>query len=190
MLLNYGADKNCKDRWGNTPLQEASNNKHATVISLLTQWKAELGLDSAAFALCAAAGVGDMQQVRRFIENGIDPNLGDYDLRTALHVASAAGHDKVVEYLLSQKANPNPADRWKGTPLQDALLNGNALVAALLKAKGGLMPEDVGVEEMCTATSKGDVRKMRLMHDYGIPTDIGDYDYRYPREWLRRRGER
>ncbi|EKX38332.1 hypothetical protein GUITHDRAFT_54093, partial [Guillardia theta CCMP2712] len=35
MLLNYGADKNCKDRWGNTPLQEAINNKHATVISLL-----------------------------------------------------------------------------------------------------------------------------------------------------------
>uniref|UniRef100_A0A0C3STI2 Uncharacterized protein n=1 Tax=Guillardia theta (strain CCMP2712) TaxID=905079 RepID=A0A0C3STI2_GUITC len=95
-----------------------------------------MDIDNPASALCTAAGNGDLAQVRRLIENGVQPNLGDYDNRTALHVASAEGHEKIVEFLLAHKADPSPHDRWKGTPLQDALLNGHSLVATLLKAKG------------------------------------------------------
>eukprot|EP00960_Hanusia_phi_P033537 750499-Hanusia_phi.AAC.11 len=182
VLLNHGADKNIKDRWGNTPLQEAISHKQTLIVGLLTQWKASLGIDNPASALCTAAGSGDLAQVRRLIENGVQPDLGDYDNRTALHVASAEGHEKIVEYLLAHKADPSVQDRWKGTPLQDALLNGHSLVATLLKAKGGSMPQDVGVEEMCAAASSGDLRKLRLMHEYGTPVDVGDYDFRYPCE--------
>jgi ankyrin repeat protein len=35
-----------------------------------------------ASALCVAAGTGDLAQVKRIIENGVDPNVGDYDRRT------------------------------------------------------------------------------------------------------------
>ena len=184
ILLNNGAEKDLKDRWGQTPLQTAINHKQLMIVGLLTQWKASLGFENAASALCEASGGGDLAQVRRLIENGVNANLGDYDRRTALHVASAEGHDKVVEYLLRKKADPNAADRWGGTPLQDALLNGHALVATLLKAKGGSMPKDVGSEEVCSAAGLGDVKRLRLMHDYGQPTDVGDYDFRFPREPL------
>ena len=50
-------------------------------ISQLTAARAKLDMDDPASALCAAAGTGDLAQVRRLIENGVDPNVGDYDRR-------------------------------------------------------------------------------------------------------------
>ncbi|EKX34971.1 hypothetical protein GUITHDRAFT_42184, partial [Guillardia theta CCMP2712] len=35
VLLNHGADKNIKDRWGNTPLQEAISHKQTLIVGLL-----------------------------------------------------------------------------------------------------------------------------------------------------------
>ncbi|EKX42415.1 hypothetical protein GUITHDRAFT_48639, partial [Guillardia theta CCMP2712] len=35
LLLEEGAEKNQKDRWGNTPLQDAINNTQGPVIQLL-----------------------------------------------------------------------------------------------------------------------------------------------------------
>jgi len=56
--------------------------------------------DDPASALCAAAGSGDLSQVKRLIDNGVDPNKGDYDRRTALHLAAAEGNDKVCLFRL------------------------------------------------------------------------------------------
>ncbi len=39
---------------------------------------------------------GDIVQVKHLIDNNVDPNLGDYDQRTALHLSAAEGHDKVL----------------------------------------------------------------------------------------------
>jgi hypothetical protein len=52
------------------------------IVGLLLSSKAKLDFDDPASALCAAAGEGDLAQVKRLIENGVDPNLCDYDRRT------------------------------------------------------------------------------------------------------------
>ena len=74
---------------------------------------------------------GDVEKLRKLLDNKIDPNQGDYDRRTALHVvkkmpgsflrhlspltyrhqAAAEGHAKVVELLISSKAHVNSKDR-------------------------------------------------------------------------------
>ncbi len=110
-LLELGADKNLKDRWGCTPLQEAITHKHTLIVGLLCQHKAALDAPDPAGSMCQAAAVGNVEAVRRFVENGVDPLVGDYDKRTALHIAAAEGQEKVTEYLLSKKADPNPKDR-------------------------------------------------------------------------------
>jgi hypothetical protein len=51
---------------------------------------------------------------------GLDLNNGDYDKRTPLHLAAAAGHMDIVKYLLENGAEANPRDRWGATPLNDA----------------------------------------------------------------------
>ena len=106
-LLKLGVDHNIKDRWGQTPLAIAIKAKQQMVISVLTASNARLDLDSPELSLCTAAGSGDITQVKRLIESGIPPNSGDYDLRTALHVAASEGHEKIVEFLLLSQADPN-----------------------------------------------------------------------------------
>jgi hypothetical protein len=39
--------------------------------------------------LCSAVSEGDLALLRRMLHAGADPNIGDYDKRTALHVAAA-----------------------------------------------------------------------------------------------------
>lgn len=67
--------------------------------------------EDASSHLCAAADVGDMRQLTRLIDNGVDPNVRDYDQRTAFHIAARRGSIKVVDYLVSCKAEINAVDR-------------------------------------------------------------------------------
>ena len=69
-----------------TPLQVAINNKQLMIVGLLSESKANLNFDDAASALCTAAGEGDLAQVKRLIDNGVDPISSDYDRRTGLVV--------------------------------------------------------------------------------------------------------
>ena len=99
LLLTEGAEKNKRDRWGNTALQDAINQNQGPVIQLLVQWKSELNCVNIAGRLCNAASAGDLDTIKLILEHGEDPNVGDYDARTPLHLACAEGQDKVVTFV-------------------------------------------------------------------------------------------
>jgi ankyrin repeat protein len=44
-----------------------------------------------------AVDTNDCHKLRRLIASGVDPNLRNYDGRTALHIACAKGHCQVPE---------------------------------------------------------------------------------------------
>lgn len=163
LLLTEGADKNKKDRWGNTALQDAINHKQGPVTGLLVQWKSELNAENAAGRLCDAASEGNIDSLKLILEHGIDPNTGDYDNRTPLHLAAAEGHDKAVQYLLSKGADVNILDRWGTTPLQDAVTHGHVAVAEQLLSRGGKMSAALGAVNMCDGANEGDVRYLKLL---------------------------
>jgi glutaminase len=71
-------------------------------------------------SLIFAASAGDLDEIRRLHSIGLDLNKGDYDGRTALHLASAENQLEVVQYLIANGANKTPKDRWDKTPLSDA----------------------------------------------------------------------
>jgi len=71
--------------------------------------------DSILFAQYAS--MGNMQQVKEFVENGGDINTNE-DGRTALYFAAANGHVDIVRFLLENGADPNMQDSFsKTTPL-------------------------------------------------------------------------
>lgn len=66
----------------------------------------------------------------------IDVNEGDYDKRTALHVAAGNAHAPVVEFLCENGANVNVTDRWGGKPLDDAQFHDHSKCAEILRKYG------------------------------------------------------
>jgi len=71
-------------------------------------------------ASCTSAASGDLETIIRLHVQGLDINSGDYDKRTPLHLAAAAGHMDIVKYLVDNGAEVNQYDRWGATPLNDA----------------------------------------------------------------------
>lgn len=115
-------------------------------------------------------------QLGRLVNNGIDPNAGDYDNRTALHLAAASGSQKSVEFLLNNNADPNVADRWGGLPLMDAVKEGHHMVALILKRKGARLVMDennsgASADQLCNAAASGDVKRLQLLKDAGVNLD-------------------
>lgn len=88
--------------------------------SQLTLLRVVYRYEDASSHLCAAAAAGDMRQLTRLIDNGVDPDVRDYDQRTAFHIAARRGCLKVVDYLVSRKAEINAVDRYHTNPVLGA----------------------------------------------------------------------
>ncbi|MED7788486.1 glutaminase A [Francisella sp. 19X1-34] len=85
------------------------------------------------FELIWAASTGDISEIKRVIVLGADINKGDYDKRTALHLAAAEGHIDVVKYLINKGADINAKDKRNRKPIDDAKANTHTEIAELLK---------------------------------------------------------
>ncbi|KAJ8321745.1 hypothetical protein KUTeg_000216 [Tegillarca granosa] len=63
-------------------------------------------------SLLFGAAKGDLTAIRRYAVLGLDMELGDYDGRTALHIAAAEGQDQIVQFLLEKcRVSPSLTDR-------------------------------------------------------------------------------
>jgi glutaminase len=147
---------NSQDRWGGTPLDDAYYHGHTEIIALLEAAGAVRGRSRNPVAetpayhpiggvyestktdeLIWAASLGDLAAVRRLVAQGVPLDQGDYDHRTALHLAAAEGHLDVVRYCMAHGVPTDPRDRWGNTPIDDARRHGHDAVAELLSAQDG-----------------------------------------------------
>lgn len=67
------------------------------------------------YRLLHCSGLGDKEGVMQELQKGVEPNLVDYDKRTALHLASSEGCLEIVVLLLEKGADVNSTDRWGRT---------------------------------------------------------------------------
>ena len=88
-LLDNGADVEAKDRDGRTPVFDAVRHAQDGAIKILIDAGAKLDMEGLGMMLCEAGSRNDVPLLRRLIDNGVNPNLADYDKRTALHLARA-----------------------------------------------------------------------------------------------------
>ena len=84
--------------------------------------------------LLLAASNGDMRALERAYMSGLDMNIGDYDKRTALHLACCEGHVTCIKFLIEVcNVDVNVKDRWGFTPYEEALTQNNTSVVNILR---------------------------------------------------------
>lgn len=136
-LVNDRARINRSDRWGGSPLDDALRHKHLECVEYLQSVGGKFGSSSLTTNFITAASEGDLDEVATLIQIGnIDVNEGDYDKRTALHLAAGNGERDVIEFLCQSGANVNALDRWAGKPLDDAQIGGHDECVELLQKHG------------------------------------------------------
>lgn len=86
--------------------------------------------------LFKAAGLGDVDEMRRLIGAGTDVNARDEWRETPLHTASEHGYPEIVDLLIESGANVNAADATGSTPLHYSSQHGNLKCAKLLIESG------------------------------------------------------
>ena len=83
----------------------------------ISRWRAS----SCSEAIWAASN-GNIRTLERLVNEQRYLQIGDYDMRTPLHLASAEGQLEAVQFLLKQGVKPIP-DRWGGFGYTDAKIN-------------------------------------------------------------------
>jgi hypothetical protein len=147
-LVAKSANINRSDRWGGSPLDDAHRHRHSPVIAYLRGRGASTGSTSNKTNFITAAAEGDLDEVKLLLTVGnINVDEGDYDQRTALHLAAGEGNFNIVQLLCAYGANVNIEDRWGGRPLDDAGRSKKADCIDILKEYGatkGTMAKDIG----------------------------------------------
>lgn len=100
---------------------------------------------------------GNLASVQEFVKKSKDLDATDKEGKTALMVASAAGHSGVVQALISAGAGLNKADEAGRTPLMLAAEQGQLEVCRLLISAGSdlKLKDQNGMTVFALANSKG-----------------------------------
>lgn len=144
-LLHMGASVRARSRYGKTPLMEALEQGHDTIVKELIKAGAGLSPNHApgkqTLLACAAQG-GLLPYIRELLQNGHQPNdvlfptEGDLppDGTTALMLAAQNGHDDVVRLLLGVGALPHLRNEDGQTAADLARENGHTALADYLQS--------------------------------------------------------
>ena len=118
-----------------TPLSDALTYRNFEICQVLRDNGATITDSQIASEVCEAAAAGDLNTLMRLDSTGVDLNVGDYDGRTALHLAASEGNLDIVKFLISRGVRINPTDRWNGTPLSDAIHGNHKDIVKFLRSQ-------------------------------------------------------
>lgn len=132
-------------------------------------------------ALFRAARQGDASEVERLLAEGVSPDTrSSWDDATPLHVASMAGHAKVVAMLLEAGANVNARRkrmaRLGPSPLREACVNRHTDVAALLLEAGADPNLGEWIPPLEWAVVNRDPRLVELLLAHGADVNVACSD--------------
>ena len=116
-----------------------------------------------------AAKFGDLYAAQRFIKQKISPDGTKPQSVVPLAAAVYHHHNRVVEYLLAQRANPNLESGLSQTPLIFAILSGNVAGAKLLIKAGAKVnvKDREGVSLLHKALEQNSLEVVKLLVGHG-----------------------
>ncbi len=119
VLLEWKADINARDKYGNTPLHKTMDFVEGSFIRKF-------------FSARTSATLAEF-----LLTHGASPDARNADGDTPLHKAAMHGHKQIIAVLLKHDADVNARNNKGHTPLQSARKYQQIHVAELLRKHGG-----------------------------------------------------
>ncbi len=143
--------------------------------------------------LVKTAESGDLERMKKLLDDGFDVNMVADGDGTALIGAARRGQLKMVEFLLDQNADPNVAAPGDGSPLIAAAQAGETQIVRVLLDAGANRDEIVPGDEnpLMQAAWHGRTEVVRLLLDEGADANVRTWeenDLRTPLRLARRGG--
>jgi ankyrin repeat protein len=110
-------------------------------------------------SLTSAAGQGDLQAVKQFLENGANINEKSAGYESPLALAALSGHCDIVNFLLEQGANPQQAQFATFSPIANAARRGHVRIVQRLLQAG------VNAEQKAAARAEARQAKHQVILD-------------------------
>ncbi len=176
-LIKHGANVNRKTGQGRsyrTPLSYAAEANNLAVAKVLISHGADVEGDGSS-PLSAAGANGDfVEMAQLLVENGAKINAPSSTGWLPLMTAAGRGNIKVTNYLLSQGANPNAADKNGLTALYSAAGSdyGASAAETLLKHGANVDAKYLsGLTALHQAASQGAIKAIEVLLAYGAKVD-------------------
>ncbi len=158
-LIEQGADVNCSDLEGNTPLHYAVTMQNSNILKYFEAWGAR------------PKGIPDnlrlsyIHIILELLAANAAVNQSNDQKRTALHYAVYQGHVDVVEILLDHGADVQVLDVGRQTPLHIAASHGDVPMIRFLLDHGGFTHEFNVLGRTCLdlAVSTGSLPIVKLL---------------------------
>jgi ankyrin repeat protein len=202
MLIDAGAYKDRVNNNGMTALKLAIKNSSYVTVKVLIECSvkiSELDIEAAraqgvvqivdllrnaknhVTELHSAAIYGDIQQVKKLIDDGADKNARDDSGCTPLHRAAERGYVEIVKILLAAGANKDANDNYGRTPLhhitgmQDATDKHVEIVRILIDAGANKDAQDnYGRTPLHSAAEQGNTECAKMLIDNGANKEAVD----------------
>ncbi|CAH3040637.1 unnamed protein product [Porites lobata] len=133
--------------------------------------------------MSCAASSGNVETLEELVNQGADVNAStNYDGRTPLHIACMEGNTEAVKFLLEHGASTQVKDRFKSSPLDDAIkFRHKEIVKILRKAGAHLMKTSIETAvELCRLAAKNRVEDLHMWQLANVDFNCCDYDKRTP----------
>lgn len=187
-LLENGANVNCRDNDGQTPLHWAVDKEDRSMVQLLLANKADANAQDALKhgALHRAAALGLAHITRALLERGADVNLKNNSGWTAVHVACYYYHKDILAALLSSSYGYDielaNKDGW--TSLHAAASQGHADVVQMLLAHNASVNARASDQStpLHAACRHGHARAVKALLGAGAAPSLKDANGNTPRQ--------
>jgi ankyrin repeat protein len=117
---------------------------------------------------------GDLDNVKRLLERGADPNTTNNTSTSALMYTVANNNEEIVKILLASKADPNKSDRNGTVPLMIAVMKDNINIVNLLLNAGAdinYQAANDGLNSLMIAAAQGNTEIIELFISRGVIVD-------------------
>ena len=132
--------------------------------------------------MCSYVYQDDINNLKMLIRQDVNIHSVDENLRSPLHISASQGNTKITKWLVkSLKINVNLIDKFGGTPLLDALFNGQLHLLPFLYSHGARFPASKSKElafYLNAFVYEGNLEAIQLLLSCGLNPNSSDYDGR------------